>query len=446
MTDSIKAAHDKRTVVLPTNGEPSEDLIALAFTSRYRDTLKFDQDAGRWVEWTGTRWQYDARHRAFHYAREITREIGEQKRVMCKASVAGGAERFARAEPAHSVTSEIWDADRLMLGTPEVTVDLRSGQQLAPDPGLFITKSTSVSPADDPPLRWLTFLSEALDGDDETIGFLKRWAGYCLTGMTTEHALLFIYGPGGNGKSVFLNTLSAILGEYVVTAAMETFVASRTDRHATELAMLRGARLVTASETEDGRKWADAKIKQMTGGDPITARFMRQDFFTYQPQFKLLIAGNHMPALSNVDDAMRRRLAIVPFVHKPEPPDRQLEEKLRAEHGQILSWMIEGCLEWQQRGLNRPDSVCAATAAYFEDQDVFGQWIEERCTLDPAQWELPAKLYRDWCDYAKSVGEDPGPVKGLKSKLERHGIRAAKTSGLRVYRGATLKSGDGDAW
>jgi putative DNA primase/helicase len=128
------------------------------------------------------------------------------------------------------------------------------------------------------------------------VDFLRRWCGYCLTGSTREHAFAFVHGPGGNGKSVFLNTLAGIMADYSATAAMETFADSRHDRHSTELAMLKGARLVTASETEAGRGWAEAKVKAITGGDPITARFMRQDNFTYTPQFKLLIAGNHAPA------------------------------------------------------------------------------------------------------------------------------------------------------
>jgi putative DNA primase/helicase len=423
------------------NGEPSEDTIALAFTSRYRDKLRFDHDAGRWYEWDGTRWKPDTRFRAFHYARELSRDIGEQKRALCKASVAGGAERFARSAPEHSVTSEVWDSNPMLLGTPSGTIDLTSGRRIAPDPGQHITKLTSIGPADGPPTRWLSFLAEALGRDDETIAFIKRWAGYCLTGTTREHTLLFAYGPGGNGKSVFLNTVAAILGDYATTAAMDTFTASRNERHSTELAMLRGARLVTASETEEGRKWADARVKQLTGGDPITARFMRKDFFTFRPAFKLMIAGNHMPVLSNVDEAMKRRLAIVPFIHKPPEPDLSLEDRLRAEHGQILAWAIEGCLEWQRDGLGRPNRVSAATAEYFDDQDLFAHWLEERCIQDGigSMWELPAKLYRDWCDYAKAAGEDPGPIKSMKPKLERNGFPAAKTMGLRVYRGLKLK-------
>jgi putative DNA primase/helicase len=161
---------------------------------------------------------------------------------------------------------------------------------------------------------------------------------------------VFCYGPGGNGKTVLLNTVSAIRGDYATVAAMETFVASQFDQHPTDMAMLCGARLVTAAETEEGRAWAETKIKQLTGGDPISARFMRQDFFTYKPTFKLMIIGNHEPALRNVDDAARRRINIVPFIRKPAVIDKQLEDKLRVEWPGILRWMIQGCLNWQTVG------------------------------------------------------------------------------------------------
>src|SRR5262249_23653203 len=154
-----------------------------------------------------------------------------------------------------------------------------------------ITRVTSVAPSDGGCPLWLKFLNEATGNDEDLIRFLRQWCGYCLTGVVIEHALLFVYGDGGNGKSVFLNVVTSILEDYAATSAMETFTASNSDRHPTDLAMLRGARLVTASETEAGKEWAEARIKQMTGGDPITARFMRQDFFTYMPEFKLTIIG-----------------------------------------------------------------------------------------------------------------------------------------------------------
>jgi putative DNA primase/helicase len=182
---------------------------------------------------------------------------------------------------------------------------------------------------------------------------------------------------------------------------------------------------VTASETEEGRAWAESRIKQMTGGDPITARFMRQDFFTFQPQFKLTIVGNHKPAIANVDDAMRRRFNIVPFTVKPATPDPALEDRLREEFPGILRWMIEGCLDWQQHGLVPPSSVSAATADYFNEQDLFGQWLSEECHVEignPARWETSAKLFDSWSDYARRSGEVPGAHTRLGERLRRRGF------------------------
>src|SRR6185437_11667835 len=169
-------------------------------------------------------------------------------------------------------------------------------------------------------------------GDAELQAFLQRFAGYCLTGVTREHAMAFGFGTGANGKGTFLNTLTGIMDSYAAVAPMETFTSSTVDRHSTELAMLRGARLVTAQETEEGRRWAESRIKALTGGDPITARLMRQDFFTFTPQFKLIIAGNHKPGLRGVDEAIRRRFHLIPFAVKipPEERDKDLADKMKA--------------------------------------------------------------------------------------------------------------------
>src|SRR4029077_2383546 len=221
------------------------------------------------------------------------------------------------------------------------------------DPELYLTKITAVAPGDGECPLWLKFIARVTGGNYDLQMFLQRIAGYSLTGDTSEHALFFLYGTGRNGKGVFLNTLSAILADYAAVAPMETFIATQGERHPTDLAGLRGARLVSAQETEEGRRWAESKIKALTGGDPITARFMRQDFFTFEPQFKLLIAGNHKPGLRTVDEAIPRRFYLIPFtVTIPaEERDPGLLEKLKTEWPGILHWMIEGCLSWQQRGL-----------------------------------------------------------------------------------------------
>ena len=204
---------------------------------------------------------------------------------------------------------------------------------------------------------------------------MQRVIGSCKTGSTREHALFFLYGTGANGKSVFLSMISVLLGDYAKTASTSSFTASTTEQHPTDLAGLRGARFVTAIETEDGARWAESKIKSLTGGDKIAARFMRCDFFEFFPEFKLVIAGNHKPALRSVDEAIRRRLHFIPFtVTIPQNKrDPRLGEKLRAELPGILAWAIEGCLAWQREGLNPPLLVREATADYLAAEDAIGQ-------------------------------------------------------------------------
>jgi putative DNA primase/helicase len=381
---------------------------------------------------------------AYSYCREVSRKVSDklsprERAPLRKAAFAAGVERLARSDRAHAVNQSAWDQDAWLLGCRGGVVDLRTGQLEVADPSQGITKHAAAAPSGTGCPTWLRFLSEATAGDNEMVEFLQRWCGYCLTGDTREHALIFLYGSGGNGKSVFLNTIDRIMGDYATTAAMDTFTSSRGDKHPTELALLKGARLVSSSETEEGRAWAESRIKQMTGGDPISARFMRQDFFTYIPQFKLTIVGNHAPALANVDEAARRRFNIVPFTVKPENPDRELEAKLEKEWSAILQWMIDGCVMWQTDGLKRPESVVAATEQYFAGQDLTAQWMEECTRVETGNehlFETSADLFKSWSDFAKSNGEEVGTSKGLGPKLRRHGLRAkAKKIGNKTSRG-----------
>ena len=205
-----------------------------------------------------------------------------------------------------------------------------------------------------------------------------RWI--LLQRHTSEHAFVFAYGTGANGKSTFVSTIPKIFGEYATVADMNTFLASNSERHPTDLAKLAGARLVVAQETQRGRRWDETKIKALTGGDKITARFMRQDYFDYEPTFKLLIAGNHKPRLGSVDEAMRRRLLLVPFTVQIPPAERdpELARKLEPEWPAILRWCIDGMPRVAADGLSPPAVVCEATESYLADQDNMGQWLEQR--------------------------------------------------------------------
>jgi putative DNA primase/helicase len=307
-----------------------------------------------------------------------------------------------------------------------------------------MTKITAVGPGGECPL-WHAVLARITGGDGELIDFLQRVAGYSLTGLTRDHAMFFGYGTGANGKGTFLNTLTGIMGTgptgYATIAPMETFTASQSDRHPTDLAMLRGARLVTAQETEEGRRWAESKIKALTGGDPITARRMRQDFFTFTPTFKLFIAGNHKPGLRGVDEAMRRRLNLIPFtvtIPKAER-DPELPEKLKTEWPGILAWAIEGCLHWQQIGLNAPASVREATDDYLEAEDALGQWIAERClvagqvtngrAIMRPLYATTAQLFGSWKDWAEQAGEFVPSQKRFSQALAARGFLPKRQDG-----------------
>ena len=231
------------------------------------------------------------------------------------------------------------------------------------------------------------------------------------------------------------------MGDYAKTAPIETFTASNNEQHPTDLAGLRGARLVAATETEDGRRWAESKLKRLTGGDSIAARFMRQDFFEYIPQFKLIIAGNHKPGLSAVDEAIRRRIHLIPFTVTIPVAERddKLTEKLRAEWGGILQWMLEGCLAWQRRGLDPPAIVRDATEDYLAAEDAIGIWLGERCDIGPTYSSTIADLFRSWQGWCEQNGESVRSEKRFSQNLESRGFTRERSSHARSFCGLTLR-------
>jgi putative DNA primase/helicase len=265
-------------------------------------------------------------------------------------------------------------------------------------------------------------------GDMELQRYLQRLAGYILTGDTREQELFFYYGTGNNGKGVWVQVVSFILNDYHVSTTIETFTVSKFERHPTEMAKLCGARLVTAAETEEGRRWAEARIKELTGGDEISARFMRQDFFSFYPQFKLLFTGNHMPTLRVVNKAIARRFNRIPFnVTIPEDQvNKNLTAELKQEAPGILAWMIEGCLEWQRLGLSPPKVVTDATDSYLEGQDVIGEWMEEWLERDSYGFLSSRELFNSWKPWAEERHEYVGSEKTFSAKLEDRGMKKGR--------------------
>jgi putative DNA primase/helicase len=425
----------------------SEDALALSFTRRYQRDWRYVAAWGKWLMWDGQRWRAEETLAATDLIRQVCRHHAlraDNKKLAAKlaaSSTVAGVERLARTDRRHAATTDEWDADPWLLNTPGGVVDLRTGRMRPHERADRMTKITTATPRGACP-RWLAFLSDVTGGDAELQSYLQRMVGYCLTGVTSAHALFFLYGTGANGKSVFANVIASILGDYACTAPMDTFVETRGDRHPTDLAGLRGARFVTAIETEQGRRWNEAKVKAITGGDKISARFMRQDFFEFFPQFKPVIVGNHKPAIRNIDEAMKRRMHLIPFTVTipPEKRDGRLTEKLLAERDGILAWAVAGCLAWQREGLNPPACVQAATEEYFEAEDAIGQWIEERCVREPNAKALTAELFNDWKQWAEAAGEFIGSQKRFADLLLTRGLEKWRNSvGVRGFRGVGLK-------
>jgi putative DNA primase/helicase len=427
----------------------TEDALALAFTRRYHRDWRYVAAWGRWLVWDGHRWRTEDTLAATDLIRCVCRHAAvhaDNPKIAAKLATSGtvgGVERLARADRRHAATTAEWDADPWLLNTPGGVVDLKTGRQRPHDRADRMTKITTATPNGVCPI-WRQFLAEVTGGDADLQAYLQRMAGYTLTGSTQEHALFFLYGTGANGKSVFVNTLATILGDYAANAPMDTFMETRTDRHPTDMAGLRGARFVAAIETEQGRRWAESKVKNLTGGDKISARFMRQDFFEFFPQFKLVVAGNHKPAIRNIDEAMKRRLHLIPFTITvpPERRDKLLQQKLLGERDGILAWAVQGCLNWQRLGrLDPPQQVLEATEEYFEAEDALGRWLDERCVREANAKSLSAELFNDWKQWADAAGEFIGSQKRFSDLLITRGVEKWRNPcGLRGFRGIGLKS------
>jgi putative DNA primase/helicase len=428
--------------------EFSDDALAVSFTQRHRNDLRHVAVWAHWLTYDGTVWRLDETYYAFHLARLICREAAAiNQKASVRTALASGktfaaVERIAKTDPVHATTVEQWDANPMLLNTPRGVIDLCTGSLRPSSPHDYMTKITAAAPGGNCPI-WESFLARITNNDAELVKFLQRVLGYCLTGSTREHGLFFLYGTGANGKSVLINTVTEILAGYHKTASIETFTASKFERHPTDIAGLRGARMVTAVETEEGRHWAEAKIKALTGGDKISARFMRADPFEFTPQLKLVIAGNHKPSLKSVDEAIRRRFHLIPFVVTipPKERDKELTEKLKAEWSGILSWMIEGCLAWQRDGLCPPAVVVDATEDYMDAEDTFANWIADCCERDPRSFTNSSVLFESYKAWALCSGENAGPEKNFRTKLEGKGFRyqrLGKAAGGRGYHGIKL--------
>lgn len=433
----------------------SDDRLALTLAAQFGDRIRYCPERGLWLTWDGSRWRWCERGggQVREYARIIGRHLPDddkadksfKHRALSAAGVTASLS-LAQTDERLVVSLDQLDAHPWELNTPDGIVNLRTGQLTPSDPAKLHTRMTLCSP--DPnadATRWLTFLHTTFGGDEQLIAYLRRLMGYSATGYIGPNVLPFAHGEGGNGKGVFLESAQKVLGDYATTAPISFLMASKYQSHETEIARLTGARMVLCSEVNEGDKFDEARIKQLTGGDTLTARFMREDYFTFTPTHHLWLMGNSQPTVTTGGRAFWRRLRLVPFTHKVSDDDiiDDLQGILAHEHGPaVLAWIVTGAVEFAIQGLKpEPETVTSATAQYEQSQDTITRFLEERCWVNGSEGTRTGKsdlrkAYEKWCE---EEGETAKSAKAVCQKLlTMPGIGDGRTGKHRYFTGVGL--------
>jgi putative DNA primase/helicase len=340
-----------------------------------------------------------------------------------------GTVDMALSEPDMGVLADKWDADPWLFNAQNAAVNLVDGVGRPHRREDYATKvggAARVFGADCP--KWKAFLDSVFDGKKDIISYVQRWCGYCLTGSTKEHIMLILWGGGSNGKSTFVETIRHVMGSYAVMTRAETLMAKQNQGIPNDIAALASARLVTASETDRGKHLAEGTVKEITGGDTVTARFLNKEFFSFKPMFKLMLTTNNKPTIRGTDNGIWRRIHLLPFTVRFEgdAKDPMLGDKLKEEAAGILEWMIEGCEKWQLHGLLPPEAVTAATETYKKEQDTLAEFIETCCELKTGDGDTKADVYKAYVKWAEDAGEHPMKQRTLTTALEERGWLESK--------------------
>ena len=427
-----------------------DDLAHSIFAQRWAGNMLYVPERDRWAEWNGKAWRLsrtanDQITRLRQDLREVPgaddpskrKRLGDNKTIMAVNALMKTNEGAAKS-------IEEWDADPFVLGTPTQIVDLRTGEIRKRLPTDFLLRSTAFDPAPEGeiPLNWVRFLLTITQGDLELQDFLQRLCGYAATGSTKEHKLLFAYGTGRNGKSTLLNTLGTILSDdYAKVIQPKLLLDKRTEQHSTDLAHLAKARLARASELPVGKVWDEALLKQITGGDQITARYMRQDNFTFRPQCTLIVDANNAPSVRGIDEAFRRRMCVIPFdvTISSDQVDPDLPEKLLQEGPAILRWVIDGAVKWHESGLAIPSRIVQAAQDYLDQEDTFGAFLSECFDNDATGRIQNAQLHHAFSSYMEGQGASPWGAATISKEMRKRGFTPYKSGNMRGFRGLSVK-------
>lgn len=472
-----QAAAEREPGELPSDVDPCTDLAnAHRLASMHGGDLLFARSLG-WLGWDGRRYMLDELGTPGRCAQNVARAVRRRASVLySRAAKAISEDQQARLEKQAKAAFQwgvksqqesklramlkvaeclevfatlpaAFDREPMVLNVANGTIDLTTGAAREHDKADRITKLSPVELRDDwgCPL-WLSFLGRIFDGNEELIGFVQRAIGYSLTGYTDEQCFFLLHGTGANGKSTLLETLRFVAGDYALNTSPDVLMMTRGGRGPdNDIARLRGARLVTASESGEGRRLDEERVKRITGGDIVTARFLHREHFEFRPLFKLWLAANNPPEIRGTDHGMWRRVKLIPFkVAIPEDEkDTKMPQKLQTEAPGILRWAVDGCLEWQRGGLREPAEVTDATAAYRAEHDALGRFIADECTILEQLQAKASSLYERYSEWCRTNGEVAMTARALGGKLKQdERFQQVRSNQGRFWQGLGLNAKD----
>jgi len=456
-----KSTSTPHTALLETE-RLTDSVNAETIAELYGDVLRYDHLRAKWLIWQGHYWQADGDGQVCRWAKDAARErhkkaldiesLDARTRVSKWAVQSEQSHRLqaaillAKNEPRIADDGRNWDSDPWLFGCANGVIDLRSGHLRDGRPEDRITMHSDVefdSEAECP--RFELFLNEVFESDEELVAYVRRLAGYTMTGHTSEQVWVLAQGAGMNGKSKFLSILRHVMGDYAYNAPFSTFEMSARSGIPNDVAALEGRRLVTSLETNESTVLNAARVKLLSGEDEVTARYLYHEHFTFRPVLKLWLAVNSLPRVNDDSYAFWRRVRLLPFNRRfvvGKDADSQLGEKLMAEASGVLNWLVRGCLEWQERGLEpTPPMVLAATQSYQQEEDPLAEFLESRCVVAPDAVVKACDLYAAYCDWTSTLGMGTQERLNLKGFGMRMGAKFKKprSSGGVVYHGIRLR-------
>lgn len=412
----------------------------------YGHVIRYVSGSDHWYIWDGKRWHIDSKKQIERIANKVLRELEKSDDEMESKWARSCGKRNIRMNsikdlmPLVPAEREEFDRHKFLFNVENGIINLKDAKLQQHDREFKLSKITNVifdEKAECP--TWINFLNQIFKNDAELIDYMQRLVGYSLTGDISEQGMYFLVGGGSNGKSTFINVIKNLMGDYGAQTNSNTFIKKKSDGANNDIARLANARFVSAVESEEGEKLQESLVKTITGGEPILARFLRQEFFEFIPEFKVFFTTNHKPIIGGVDEGIWRRVKIIPFTLnlKPHERDKKLEEKLSLEMSGILNWALEGCLKWQQSGLKEPKVVVDATGNYKAEMDILAPFLDEMCYTDEPKNEairIEAKelynIYDRWCSQS---GERQIGNRSFYRMLETKGFGKTKGAGNKTF-------------